>query len=143
MKTLKTLFKVALMITPIMLTVACNRNAAKYENLETGEKVTIIKDPTTGYAIDSVTNEPVDYYVNLDTKDTIYGKTGMVVNNALIKTPEGTYMLDNAKIKSDGEEFKAKSEDVKIKVDGEDMKIKTDDKKIKIEDGEKKVKYKD
>ncbi len=141
MKMLKILFKTALIITPIVLVVACNKNAAKYENLETGEKVTIVKDPTTGYAIDSITNEPVDFYVNLDTKDTIYGKTGMVVNNALIKTSEGTYLLDDAKIKSDGEEFKAKSDEVKIKVDGDDIKIKTDDKKIKIEDGEKKVKY--
>ncbi|MBC7653881.1 MAG: hypothetical protein H7098_05330 [Oligoflexus sp.] len=143
MKTFKTLFKTALMITPILLTVACNKNAGKYENLKSGEKVTITKDPTTGYAIDSITKEPVDFYVNLETKDTIYGKTGIVVNNALIKTPEGSYMVDNAKIKSDGDEFKSNAENVKIKVDGDETKIKTDNKKIKIKDGEKKVKYKD
>lgn len=139
MKKLNFAAGLAFLIAPAIIT-SCSRNAAKYENLETGEKVHIVKSES-GVAVDSVSGEPVKFYVDLTTKDTIYGETGMVVNNALIKTPEGTYMLDEAKIKSDGDEWKAKSEDVKIKVDGDEMKIKTDDKKVKIDGDERKVEY--
>ncbi len=141
MKNLKSTLKTALIISPIVIMASCSKNAAKYEDLNSGEKVYIVKDPQTGKAIDSISGKPVEFYVDLTTKDTIYGETGMVVNNALIKTAEGTYRLDNAKIKSDGDEWKAKSGDVKIKVDGDEMKIKTDDKKVKIDGDEKKVKY--
>jgi hypothetical protein len=131
------------MISPILLIVACNKNASKYENLENEKKVTIAKNPTRGYAIDSITKKASDFYVNLDTKDTNYSKTGMVINNALIKTPKVNTMLNDAKIKSDGDGFKGKSDHLKIKSDGDEIKIKTDDQKIKIDGNEQKVKNKD
>ena len=140
MRNLKTLLKTALVIIPIMILAACNQSKAKFENLETGKKVFIIKDPETGYAMDSIENKPVKFYVDLTTKDTIYGETGVVVNNSIIKTAEGTYVLDESKFDSDVE-AQISSGDVKIKVDGDEMKIKTDEKKIKIDGDEKKVKY--
>ena len=140
MRNLKTLLKTALVISPIMILAACNQSKAKFENLETGKKVFIIKDPETGYAMDSIENKPVKFYVDLTTKDTIYGETGVVVNNSIIKTAEGTYVLDESKFDSDVE-AQISSGDVKIKVDGDEMKIKTDEKKIKIDGDEKKVKY--
>lgn len=127
----------------------------EYVNLASGEKVTIVKDPTTGIAIDSKTQIPVQFYYDPVTLDTMY-QSGMVVNNLLIKEGEGKYKLDDMKIKIDGdkikiktdssklkidgEETKMKTTDGKMKVDGEDGKIKTDDTKIKVEDGETKVK---
>ncbi|HEX7366907.1 MAG TPA: hypothetical protein VF273_07420 [Pelobium sp.] len=118
---------------------ACSNNDAKYKNLQTGEKVYIIKS-ASGKAIDSISGEPVEFYVNLETKDTIYGETGAVVNNKVLKTADGVYKLDESKFKSDVEKLLESGEDVKVKTDGDDMKIKTDDKKIKVEDGETTVK---
>ena len=94
MRNFKTLLKTALVVSPLVILAACNKPEAKFENLETGEKVFIIKDPETGFAMDSIENKPVKFYVDLTTKDTIYGETGIVVNNSLIKTAEGTYILD-------------------------------------------------
>lgn len=45
------------MISPVVLAVACNKNLVKYKNLESREKVTTVKDPTTGYSIESVTKD--------------------------------------------------------------------------------------
>ncbi|TKB98934.1 hypothetical protein [Pedobacter cryophilus] len=140
MRNLKTLLKTALVISPIVILASCGKPEAKFENLETGEKVFIIKDPETGFAMDSIANKPVKFYVDLTTKDTIYGETGVVVNNSIIKTSEGTYILDESKF-DDNVEVDINSGDVKIKVDGDETKIKTDEKKIKIDGDEKKVKY--
>ena len=108
-------------------------------NLSSGEKVIIVKDPTTGIAIDSKTQIPVQFYYDPVTLDTMY-QSGMVVNNLLIKEGEGKYKLDDMKIKIDGDKMKMKTDDGKMNVDGEDGKIKTDDTKIKVEDGDMKVK---
>jgi hypothetical protein len=137
MKKLKQILKTTMLVAPIAMIAACNGANAKYENLATGEKVYIIKDSETGKSIDSVTNEPVMFYVNLETKDTINGETGLIVNNKIIKSAEGTYSL----IENEVEETLDSEGDVKIKIDGDEMKIKTDDKKIKIDGNEKKVKY--
>ena len=118
---------------------ACSNKDSKYKNLQTGEKVYIIKSET-GQAIDSVSGKPVEFYVNTETQDTIYGETGVVVNNKLIKTADGVYKLDESKFKTDVEKLLESGDDVKVKVDGDKIKIKTDDKKIKIDGDEKKVK---
>ena len=128
-----------------------------YVNLISGEKVSIVRDPVTGIAVDSKTQIPVEFYYDPITLDTMY-QSGMVVNRLLIKEGEGKYKLDNMKIKIDGDEIKIKTDssklkidgdkmkmksgDDKMKVDGEDGKIKTSDTKIKVEDGETKVKPK-
>ena len=140
MKTLKQIFKTSLMVAPFALLAACNGSDAKYLNLANGEKVYIIKDSETGNALDSLTNEPVMFYVDLDTKDTISGINGEVVNNKIIKTAEGTYEMIKSDLQSEIDQLRAEG-DVKIKIDGDEMKIKTDDKKIKIDGDEKKVKY--
>lgn len=140
MNNLKSLLKTALIISPIMMMFSCSKNAAKYEDLATGEKVYIIKNSETGKAIDSISGEPVKFYVDLNTKDTINGETGLVVNNQIVKTADGTYEMAESDLQKEIDEMKAQG-DVKIKVDGDEMKIKTDDKKIKIDGNEKKVKY--
>lgn len=141
MKNLKSFLKNALVVCPLIALAACSNNDAKFRNLASDENVYIIKDSISGEAIDSITKEPVLFYVDLETKDTINGKTGEVVNNAIIRTEDGTYILDETKIKVADTEITIPSGDVKIKVDGDEMKIKTDEKKIKIDGNEKKVKY--
>ena len=113
-----------------------------YVNLNTGKTVYIIRDEKTGYAIDSVAQVPVDFYINTTTHDTLY-RTGFVVNNAIVKTEGGTYQLDETKLKIDGDEIKFKDEDSKIKIDGEDSKVKEDGYKQKVDDDETKTKTED
>ena len=88
--------------------------------------------------INSETKEPVDIYVNTTTHDTIYGRTGKVINNSITRHEDGTYTYE-----ADGE-MKVTDSDYKKKVqDDGDIKIKDGDTKIKIEkDGETKVKSK-
>lgn len=110
-----------------------------YTNLSTGKTVYIITDPTTGWAVDSVTKVPIEFYID-NAGDTLF-QTGAVVNHAIMKT-NGKWMLDETKIKRDGDNIKIKYEDgskVKIQADG-DMKTKTDDGKIKVQDDTVKVK---
>ena len=131
----------AVLVSPLLIMAACSNKDSKYKNLQTGEKVYIIKTES-GQAIDSISGKTVEFYVNTETKDTIYGETGVVVNNKIIKTGDGVYKLVETETKSEVEKLLESGDDVKIKVDGDEMKIKTDDKKIKIEDGETKIKNK-
>lgn len=112
-----------------------------YRNLSTGKTVYIIADPTTGWAVDSITKVSVEFYIDT-TGDTIF-QTGVVVNNAIMKS-DGKWILDETKIKRDGDDIKIKNEDgskVKIEADG-DMKTKSADGKIKVEGDTVKVKPK-
>jgi RNase P/RNase MRP subunit p29 len=54
---------------------------------------------------------------------------------------DGKWMLDETKVKRDGDKIKIKYEDgTKIKIDGEEMKLKDEDGKIKIDGDSIKVK---
>ena len=116
-------------------------NKETFIDLETGKTITLVKDSTTGYMINADTKEPVGIYVNTTTHDTIYGKTGKVINNLVVRTSDGKFIYrdDNeVKVKSDGND----NGDYKKKVDEDgDVKIKDGDTKIKIDaDGDKKIK---
>jgi len=111
----------------------------EYVSLISGEKVNIIADPTTGIAVDSKTQIPVEFYYDPITLDTLY-QNGMVVNRMLIKEGDGKYKLDDMKIKIDGDEIKIKTDTSKIKIDGDDMKIKSGDDKTKMDEQQMKVK---
>ncbi len=121
-------------------------------------------DPNTGAPVDLYYNahekmtynrendNAVDFYVNTNTGDTVYGRGRYIVNGYIIRGEDGKYMLDdtkvkiedgelkikdeNGKLKIDDDEMKYKEGDYKKKVDGDEIKIKTDDKKIKKEKGE-------
>jgi outer membrane lipoprotein SlyB len=122
-------------------------NKDTYVDLETGKTITVVKDSTTGHMINAETKEPVGIYVNTATNDTIYGRTGKVINNLVVKSPDGKYTYKDEseiKVSTGGSEVKVNSDDgdykKKVEKDG-DIKIKDGDTKIKIEaDGEKKVK---
>ncbi|HXI01103.1 MAG TPA: hypothetical protein VNI52_12615 [Sphingobacteriaceae bacterium] len=123
-----------------------------YVDLSSGKEVQIIADPQSGYAINSQTRAPLEFYVNTSTRDTIY-RTGVVVNSAIMRDGT-TWRLNDDMIERDGDNIKVKTEgdgDIKIKnettgtktkieADG-DTKIKTPTTKTKIdEDGEVKTK---
>lgn len=109
-----------------------------YTDLNTGETVYIIMDPQTGWAIDSIKKVPVEFYTN-NAGDTIF-QTGLVVNNAIMKA-DGKWMLDETKVKRDGDEIKIKFENGdKIKIDGDEMKMKDEEGKVKIDGDSVKIK---
>jgi hypothetical protein len=112
-------------VITISMWMACNSAAGRYIDLNTGKHISIEKDPQTGYIVDSETKKPVDIYVDTETKDTIYGRNGKVINGKVVKTEEGVY------------EYHVITEP---KDNAGEIKIKDGDTKIKIKDGEKKVK---
>ncbi len=110
----------------------------QYKDLTTGKTVYIVSDPSTGWAVDSITRVPVEFYID-NSGDTLY-QTGQVVNYAIMKS-DGKWMLDETKVKRDGNELKIKYENGdKVKIDGDEMKIKDSEGKIKVEDDTIKVK---
>lgn len=117
---------------------ACN-SQDRYLNLSTGERMELEKDPETGLMVDAKTKQPVYLYVDTRTNDTIYGKTGKVVNGEIVK-------VDNEyKFRGDYE-YKSRDGDLKVEVEKDgDIKIKDGDSKLKIdgETGQKKVKKDD
>lgn len=147
------IFKLIVSVTILMSMLVSCVDKDHYIDLNTGKTITVEKDSATGYMINAETKEPVTLYVNTNTHDTIYGKTGKVVNKAVIKSNDGTYtyqadgdvkVSDNngnsINVEGDGD-YKVKDGDYKKKVEKDgDVKIKDGDTKIKIEDGEKKVK---
>jgi hypothetical protein len=130
---------------------SCADNNARYTDLNTGKSITVVKDSSTGHMLNAETKEPLVVYYDSQTKDTLYGQTGAVINHKVMKTPEGKYYYEVAK---PVEEKKALTQDEidrellkngdykkKVEKDG-DVKIKSGDTKIKIdgETGEKKIK---
>jgi hypothetical protein len=116
---------------------------SSYVNLSTGEPVTIIRDTEQGYYVYSDSKKPIEddiFFVDVNSRDTLYGKTGVVVNNAVIKTESGSWSLDEGMIEREGEEIKVKTPDGKLKVDGDELKYKEGDEKIKVDGDETKTK---
>jgi len=115
---------------------ACESND-RYLDLETGEKVELVKDDATGLMVNAETKKPVYIYIDTKTKDTIYGKTGKVINGSVVLV-DGKYIYED-----DALTVETESGDYKRKVEKDgDIKIKDGDTKTKIdgETGEKKVK---
>jgi hypothetical protein len=115
----------------------------KYVDLKTGQPVDLYYNSKKKRTYSESTNEPVDLYVNVATGDTIYGQGRYVVNNYIVKTEDGTYKLDNKKIKIHGDEIKIKDGDKKFKMEDGEMKIKDGDEKMKVDADESKLKTDD
>src|ERR1700737_4697680 len=118
---MKKILLFVLVVFGISVWMACNTASGRYIDLNTGKHISIEKDPQTGHMINSETKKPVDIYVDTETKDTIYGRTGKTINGRVIKTTDGVYTYKEISQPSVGE-----------------IKIKDGDMKIKIKDGEKK-----
>lgn len=127
-------------VLPALLIISsCDNSKARYLDLNTGERVELVKDESTGLMVNKETGEPVHIYVDTETNDTIYGRSGKVINGHVVKV-DGKYKYDN------DDEYKIKTGDYKKKVEDDgDIKIKDGDSKTKIdgETGERKVKTDD
>ncbi|RYD55781.1 MAG: hypothetical protein EOP56_14555 [Sphingobacteriales bacterium] len=115
-----------------------------YTDLTTGQGIHLKRDDN-GAIVNLETGAPVEFYVDMSTQDTFYGKTGAEVNNALLYT-NGVYTIDEARMNGDyketmeGDEYKFKSGDTKIKSTDDEYKYKSGDTKIKINEDETKIK---
>lgn len=139
---MKTSFK--LLVPGLLLALtSCTKTSkvepGNYVDLNTGDSVTVIADPETGYALNSETKKPVYLYIN-NNRDTIF-TTGAIVNNKLTRVDDDYYEIDVAKVTVDDKDVTIKYADYKKKVDDDDYKIKDDDYKLKVEgDGDTKLK---
>lgn len=141
---------------------ACDSNA-RYVDPNTGNALNLREDSTTGLLVDAETGAPVSLYVDTKTNDTIYGKTGKVVNGKVTRNEtdgkvvyvytdvdnNAAYQNKSGETKEQYEngEYKLKrGDDYKKEVEKDgDITIKDGDTKIKIdgETGERKVKKDD
>ncbi len=126
-----------LVIGLLAIAVSCS-DKDRYIDLRTGQTIEIEKDHN-GVWVDEHTKKPVYIYVDTKTHDTIYGKTGTVINGHVVKNDNVFWYDADAK----GNVSEVGDYKRKVEPDG-DIKIKTDDKKIKIdgETGERKVEKK-
>lgn len=111
-----------------------------YIDPNTGAPVDLYYDAENKMTYNAQTNEPVAFYINTNTNDTIYGQGRYVVNGYITRTGNGEYQLDESKVKKDGDELKMKDGDVKLKIDGSEMKYKNGDYKYKTDGDETKIK---
>lgn len=103
-----------------------------YLDLSTGEEIKVTKDAQTGLIVNKETRKPLYIYVDVIEEDTIYAKTGEVINGHVVnKGNKFIYDKDeklklglDSQVKYKDGDFKAK-----VKKDGT----------IKIKDGGRKV----
>jgi hypothetical protein len=150
MKVLKTCL---VLLAASIVWMACSDSKDRYVDLSNGQPVQLVKDDSTGLMVNAETHKPVRIYVDTRTHDTIWGRTGKVVNGSLYKSDNGRYVYtgadnneDDYRVKKDDNaSYKIKDDEAdykkKVEKDG-DIKIKTGYKKIKIDGktGERKVK---
>jgi hypothetical protein len=123
-------------------TMISSAAAPRYLDLRTGQPVELYYDPKARRTYSSM-NEPVEFYVDMSSGDTIYGRGRYVVNNYIIRSEDGMYKLDANKIKIDKDEIKIKDGSKKFKMDKSDMKMKGSDGKMKGDTTSGKMKTED
>ena len=124
------------------MVTGCSESKGRYLNLSTGKTIEVEKDVKTGYMVDKDSREPLYIYVDTKKDDTIYARTGEVINGHVYLDDNNKYVFDgDEKLKlDDGVTYKDGDYKVKIEKEG-DMKVKNGDRKVKTdEDGERKVK---
>lgn len=114
-----------------------------YVDLSTGQPVDLYYDPKSRRTYSSVTNQPVEFYVDMATGDTIYGRGRYVVNNYIVRSNDGMYRLDAAKVKIDKDDVKIKDGNKKFKMDKSEMKMKGAGEKMKMDTTSGKMKMND
>ncbi len=140
----------SLLVTGLIATLlwSCSDSSGRYVDLTTGKSIELVKDDNTGLMVHKDSKEPVYIYVDTKSKDTIYGKTGKVINGHVVVDRENKYVFDDdikvVEPVSTNDTYKSGDYKVEVEKDG-DIKIKDGDKKIKIdgETGERKVKNDD
>lgn len=125
-----------------------DRNAARsnetmsytYIDLNSGDTLDYWYDTDKKIVMNRTTNSPVDFYINTNTGDTVFGKGRFVVNGLLLQGDDGKWKFNEDKVKIDGDELKIKDGNRKLKIDGDEIKIKEGGRKIKSEGNEVKIK---
>jgi hypothetical protein len=117
--------------------------ATIYRDLNSDEIIDIWYDASGLRTLNKKTGAPVEFYINTNTNDTVFGRGRFIVNGYVIKGENGKWKLNDAKVKVDGDELKVKVGDQKLKVDGDEIKVKGNGVKAKSESGDVKVKNKD
>ncbi len=136
-------FSVVFYLAFTIVLVSCNSRNDRYMNLNTGEYVDMRTDTTSGLMVNATSGAPVEIYVDTRSHDTIYGKTGKIVNGRVTRLESGKW-----EVKNNGGEFKVVNGDDKIKIESNESKTKNGnvttkvekDGDIKIEDGHKTIK---
>jgi len=116
----------------------------KYIDLKTHKQVSVTIDTTLGQIVNTENNQPIDLFIEPTTHDTIYGPTGTVVNNYIIRSDNGDLNVDTAKMNSapatDADAMNSNPADhngnYKEKDRDNKRKVKTDDYKLKEKNGE-------
>lgn len=125
-------------------TARSNENMAyTYIDLNSGDTLDYWYDSDKKIVMNRTSNQPIDFYINTYTGDTVYGRGRFVVNGLLLQGEDGKWKFNEDKVKIDGDELKIKDGSRKLKIDGDDIKVKDGNKKIKGENGEMKIKDKD
>ena len=141
---MKKLFFISAFASLLVLASCKDRTESDYYDLNTGKTVKLEKDKTTGQMVNAETRQPVDIYVDPESKDTIYGATGEVINGKVVHLQDGKYQYGDLTIKQDEDgDSKLKDDDLKKKTDADgDTKTKDEDAKTKTDsdDGESKNK---
>jgi hypothetical protein len=103
----------------------------RYIDLRTGQPVELYYDPKARTTYSAMNNEPVEFYVDMNTGDTVYGRGRYVVNNYITRSNNGMYKLNAAKVKMEKDEIKIKEGNKKFKMDMSNMKMKEPNVKMK------------
>ena len=136
---------VFLTVVTAILFSACADEKDRYIDLSTGKAIELKKQEETGIMVNKETGLPIYIYVDTKKGDTIYTKTGKVINGHVVLTSNKGYQYDeDEKLeigKNGSVEYKDDNYKVEVEKDG-DVKIKNGDNKVKIdgETGERKVK---
>ncbi len=132
----------AAIVTIVTGFMACS-SKGEYVDLNTNEKIVPVKNEENGWIVNEETKKPVYLYVNTSNGDTLYGRTGAVVNTKVVKASSGKFEYDgDGEYKYINGDYKKKVDDngeVKIK-DGDYKKKVDDDGSYKIKDGDYKKK---
>ncbi|MDB5232523.1 MAG: hypothetical protein JWN76_3328 [Chitinophagaceae bacterium] len=105
---------------------------AVYKDLNTGRVIQVFYNRRDMRAYNIRTKDPLQFYVNTTTGDTLYGRGELVVNGYLVKGPDGRYTWDTDKVDVREEEIKIKDGNKKIVIEDDKMKIKDTDMKMKM-----------
>ena len=115
---------------------ATSTTSQRYVDPNTGAPVDLYYNAHEKMTYNRETDKPVQFYVNTNTGDTVYGRGRYVVNGYIIRGEDGMFRLDDAKVEVDDDEIKIKGENGKLKIDDDEIKYKDDDVKMKKESGE-------
>ena len=104
---------------------------AIFKDLNTGRVVQVFYNRRDMRAYNIRTREPLLFYVNTNSGDTLYGRGELIVNGYLMRGPDGHYGWDPAKVEVNGDEIKIKDGDKKVVIEDDKMKIKDENGKLK------------